>query len=386
MNKLSIKADIGCEILEVFIVIYKAIITVYFIITCLQNPQYKFSQVEIIVAVLLIYIIINVLKEIIEPESVKNVLIGLSMVIIAIGYYYGIKLFIIFWSLSFIELLYVKISKVIIGVIFVLQGIFIFHSSYINQFILFSCLSFFFYDLLQKSFNRISNILIDNEKLRSKNEMLMINLESSEKLEQQMVYTSKLEERNKVAQEIHDKIGHTISGSTMQLEAAKMLLEVDQEKAKTLIQITIDVLRDGMENIRSTLRSIKPAIEQMGINNLDLSLSKFSKSSGIKSNLFCEGNLDVISFKQWKVIYDNVNESLTNAIKYSAAKSLSVKIQILNKFIKVEVKDDGKGCDVYSKGLGLMGMDERTAGVNGKLIVDGSDGFSVITLLPIVRE
>ena len=55
----------------------------------------------------------------------------------------------------------------------------------------------------------------------------------------------------------------------------------------------------------------------------------------------------------------------------------------LNKMIKVEVKDNGKGTAIIKKGLGIMGMEERTASVNGKIIVDSTSGFSVTMLLPI---
>jgi len=51
--------------------------------------------------------------------------------------------------------------------------------------------------------------------------------------------------------------------------------------------------------------------------------------------------------------------------------------------IKAEVKDNGKGVEKVKKGLGIRGMEERTAAINGKVIVDGRNGFSVTTLLPI---
>jgi len=58
-------------------------------------------------------------------------------------------------------------------------------------------------------------------------------------------------------------------------------------------------------------------------------------------------------------------------------------VEVLNTLIKVEVKDDGIGCFRIEKGLGLSGIEERTMNLNGKVIFDGSSGFSVIILLPI---
>jgi signal transduction histidine kinase len=62
---------------------------------------------------------------------------------------------------------------------------------------------------------------------------------------------------------------------------------------------------------------------------------------------------------------------------------------VYNKIIKFEVKDNGYGAgnaakiENMSKGMGLKGIEERSIGIGGKVIIDGSKGFSVITLLPI---
>ena len=58
-------------------------------------------------------------------------------------------------------------------------------------------------------------------------------------------------------------------------------------------------------------------------------------------------------------------------------------MEVLNTLLKVEIKDDGIGCIKIIKGLGLSGIEERTMNLNGKVIIDGSNGFSVIILLPI---
>lgn len=70
-------------------------------------------------------------------------------------------------------------------------------------------------------------------------------------------------------------------------------------------------------------------------------------------------------------------------MKYADATVISIDIHVLNKMVKVQVKDNGKGATLVKKGLGIMGMEERTASVNGKIIVDGTSGFSVTMLLPI---
>ena len=94
-------------------------------------------------------------------------------------------------------------------------------------------------------------------------------------------------------------------------------------------------------------------------------------------------NMEMITPIQWKVIQENLTEAMTNALKYSQATTISIEIQVLNAMIKVVVKDNGKGMEKIKKGLGIIGMEERTASINGKVITDGTNGFSVTMLIPI---
>lgn len=189
-----------------------------------------------------------------------------------------------------------------------------------------------------------------------------------------------------MAQEIHDRVGHAISGSLMQLEAARLLMEKDRVKAGEIIQNVINILREGMENIRATLRNIKPPAEQLGINRVKLVLDEFTVNNRIKTTLMYQGNMEQISPIQWKVIHDNINEALTNALKYSQASTIFINIEVLNTFIKSEIRDNGTGAFTVKKGLGINGMEERSGIIGGKVIIDGSKGFSVITLLPVGGE
>jgi len=237
--------------------------------------------------------------------------------------------------------------------------------------------------LVKKYAENLNKYMENYDRLREENYKLNLKMSKDMEYENQLRYVSQLEERNKIAQEIHDNIGHTLSASLMQLEAANLLMERDMDKSRSIIQNTIAVLREGMENIRATLRNIKPSSEQMGINRIKLLLDNFMKNNTIEVSLIHKGDLDIINYKQWKVIHDNLNECLTNTLKYAKASKVNVNINVLNKLIKVEIKDNGCGAVKVSKGLGISGIEERTDGIGGKVIVDGSNGFSVIMLLPI---
>lgn len=119
---------------------------------------------------------------------------------------------------------------------------------------------------------------------------------------------------------------------------------------------------------------MKPPTEQIGIHRMKLFIEEFAGKHDINIPFVYKGNLDMISPIQWKIIGENVTEALTNAMKYADATVISIDIHVLNKMVKVQVKDNGK-VQYLLKGLGIMGMEERTASVNGKIIVDGTSGF-----------
>jgi signal transduction histidine kinase len=141
-----------------------------------------------------------------------------------------------------------------------------------------------------------------------------------------------------------------------------------------------------MESIRITLKNIKPGTEQLGINRVKLLIEEFSVNHFIKTSIRHTGNMERISPIQWKIIIENISESLTNTMKYGNASAIAIHIEVLNKVVKAEIKDNGIGTPSIVKGLGIRGMEERSGNIGGKIIIDGSIGFSVITLLPLEGE
>lgn len=219
--------------------------------------------------------------------------------------------------------------------------------------------------------------------MRMSQEGLKKRLSENDTFIKQSNYMFKLEERNRISQKIHDDIGHTITGALIQMEAAKELLSLDEKKADELLTNAIGITKDGISSIHHTLQNLKPRAEQVGINRLKLYLDEFKATHHVQTSLTYQGDLDKINHIQWKIAQENVREALTNALKYAEATQITVDVTVLNKLIKIELRDNGNGKEKITKGLGIMGMEERAAALNGNLIVDGKNGFTVTTLLPI---
>ncbi|WP_135549074.1 sensor histidine kinase [Paenibacillus cymbidii] len=222
----------------------------------------------------------------------------------------------------------------------------------------------------------------ERDKLRADAERMQRMLRDNDELMRQSEYTFKLEERNRLSQQIHDDVGHAMAGALIQLEAARTLLDTDKAKAAALIGNAVAISRDGLERIRQTLKNIKPQQEELGIGRLRLFVDELAAKHAVAATLTYDGELEAITPVQWQIIHSNATEAVTNALKYSGAAHIRVELRVLNTFVKATVADDGKGADKVIKGLGIVGMEERAAAAGGNVIVDGSNGFRVTTLLP----
>lgn len=235
------------------------------------------------------------------------------------------------------------------------------------------------------STERMQRLQNEQETMRAEIQKLARSLSENQEYLRQSEYTIKLEERNRLSQQIHDDVGHAMAGALIQMEASKRLLATDPDKSATLLQNAISISKEGLEKIRLTLKDLKPRSEELGINRLRLIVDDLSAKMTIRATLSHEGNIDAITPIQWKIIQENAVEAITNSLKYGKATGIHIEIHVLNKFVKAVVTDNGIGANKVIKGLGIAGMEERAAAAGGTVIVDGTKGFSVTTLLPVGR-
>ncbi|MFP5113810.1 sensor histidine kinase [Bacillaceae bacterium C204] len=367
--------------MEFWIIFTKIALLVYI---AFQSVQANVSHISWVVLAFLIYFCANITLYLFKNNPAKRILYFLSIVIAIVAYLGVNPLFGLLLPLSIAELAAGFINRNITILLLSLLPILYINASLQPIYGLVACLSFLIFKITSIYGEKLAKNEAQIDSMRKKLQKLTKNINENTEYIRQSEYTFKLEERNRISQEIHDKIGHSMTGALFQMEAAKRLLLTDQQKATELLQNAINISKEGIENIRLTLKNMKPPTEQVGIHRLKLLIDDFNAKQQIKTVLTHEGNLDIIEPIQWKIIHENVTEALTNALKYSHATQVSVDLKVLNKVLRVEVKDNGVGTDTIKKGLGIIGMEERTAAVNGKIIVDSTHGFSVTTLLPLV--
>lgn len=191
-----------------------------------------------------------------------------------------------------------------------------------------------------------------------------------------------LEERARLAQTLHDRLGHNINGSVYQLEAAKVLLDREPDTSRAMLEAVIDRLRAGMDEIRGILRRERPEKYRLAVLQLQRLLEECRKMD-IKAGLVAEGDLSKVPEKHLEIVLDNAYEAVSNALKYSSCTKMEIKLVVLNKVLRCSISDNGVGCGEIKDGMGIAGMRERVRRVNGILDITADAGFTVNMLLPI---
>lgn len=190
-----------------------------------------------------------------------------------------------------------------------------------------------------------------------------------------------LEERARLAQTLHDKLGHNINGSIYQLEAIKLLMEKDPLTSKKMTQAVIDQLRTGMDEIRAILRKERPKKYKLALLQLQ-QLCEECNQKGVEAELVTEGELAEVPEKYLEIILDNAYEAVSNSMKYSKCTRILIKVLVMNQVIRCSISDNGIGCENIVDGMGLAGMRRRVREVNGILDFESEYGFTINMLLP----
>ncbi|TCZ76622.1 sensor histidine kinase [Paenibacillus albiflavus] len=335
----------------------------------------------------LIYLSVNIAYYIFRSIKLKLLLAAASICYILFVTIYSDPLFILLIPISIYELIGLFSKNKLLTLLCMLLPIAIVNTPDLKLLYLLSTfISFMMYAYVCVLNDKLVRIEQERETLRENVQRLTHSLSENTEYIRQSEYTIKLEERNRLSQQIHDDIGHSMAGALIQMEASRRLLATNQEKAAELLGNAIAISKDGLERIRLTLKDLKPSSEELGINRLRLFVDELSTKETVIASLTYDGDIDRITPIQWQIIQKNATEAVTNALKYAEATAIHIEIRVLNKFIKAVVSDNGRGAVKLVKGLGIIGMEERAATVGGTVIVDGTKGFSVTTLLPSRNE
>jgi len=224
---------------------------------------------------------------------------------------------------------------------------------------------------------------------------LIVELETAkrevERARQRDAEVATLRERERLARELHDNLGHSLVTLTVQLEAIQRLYTVDPPRASALVDELKSLTRSSMEELRRSLENLRSP--GLGERKLSEALRTFVDELGSRTRLAIELRVPpetdqlqpVVAEALWRV----AQETLTNAAKHARARHATVTLTLEPKGIAFRVRDDGVGLPADAERrpghFGLRGLRERVEGLGGTLTLGGeaNQGAVVEARLPI---
>lgn len=211
---------------------------------------------------------------------------------------------------------------------------------------------------------------------------------ANEQLKQHMLVVEELaalEERNRMAREIHDSLGHTLTFLVKIQEGAILDFGQNNQGMFESIKTANKVARQGLKDLRLSLYNIMP--EKQRLNGLFEDLERLSmdfKNSGIGIEIINDCK-ESINAELSREIFRICQEAVTNSIRHGNADMIHIIIRENERILKLFIIDNGKGCIEIKKGFGLLGMEERVLKYGGSVIFgsDGESGFNIRAEVPI---
>lgn len=193
------------------------------------------------------------------------------------------------------------------------------------------------------------------------------------------------DERLRVAQEVHDVVGHGLAAITMQADIALHLLPTKPEQAETALTAISATSREALDELRSTLEVLRDRIDRVptaGLARLG-ALTERITASGTPVSSSITGSVRPLPAAADLIAYRVVQESLTNVLRHAGPATATVVVDYRADAVRIEVTDTGSGGVAVTEGHGIAGMRERVTAVGGTLSAGpGPTGFRVVAEIP----
>src|SRR5271157_2750816 len=193
---------------------------------------------------------------------------------------------------------------------------------------------------------------------------------------EELEHLAKVAERERIARDLHDVLGHTLSLITLKAELARKLVDRDAERAKQEIQDVENASRAALADVREAIRGYRSD----GIFAELARARSALETAGV--SVECDTQPVPLSADQESVLALALREAVTNVVRHADAHRCNVVLKQADSRCTLEVADDGRGAS-GPEGNGLRGMRERLEELGGSLRLLSSNGTRLIIDLPL---
>lgn len=235
----------------------------------------------------------------------------------------------------------------------------------------------------------LGRVTVINNKNKKLIESIQEKNKALEQYSQRIEELTIMEERNRVAQDLHDTIGHTFTSIIMSLDALPFIIKANQEEAVNSIQEINNLARNGLDDVRKSIHQISPIENHWPLSQyFHQVISEFTKHTGIKVDYEMKGSEKEIGERIKYTFIRCLQEGLTNAVRHGQATQILVTITYDEEVVLLQINDNGIGTDSLKLGFGLQGMKDRISSLNGSIIIKSelTIGTELSCSIPFVKD
>jgi signal transduction histidine kinase len=191
---------------------------------------------------------------------------------------------------------------------------------------------------------------------------------------------SRLTERQRIAEILHDSLGHELTAAHLSIKAYKTLLEHNkQNQAQRTLEKIEKKIEYSLEQLKDSVKYIEPTVET-GFNDLIHLIENYIYPIKFTHS----GHVLKLKPYIWQLILMSTKESLTNITKHANPKNINISIDITDYIVRLVIENDGiKVNSNKISGNGLRYMRSRLEAINGSLSIQKQDSFQLIIIIPI---
>ena len=194
--------------------------------------------------------------------------------------------------------------------------------------------------------------------------------------QEEIEHLARVAERERIARDLHDLLGHTLSVIVLKAELASKLFSPDPERAQREIRDVEAISRDALGQVRAAVRGYRLAGIAGEMRNARIAL----EAAGIQLEAAVEP--PGLTPAQETVFALALREAVTNVVRHAQASVCRIALRERGGYCELEVVDDGRG-GAAMEGSGLRGMRERVEAIGGAVECDGSGGTSLRVRVPV---
>lgn len=250
-----------------------------------------------------------------------------------------------------------------------------------------SSVSFWFF-LQALFFGVFSSVVIKNQQVyqlevdeqrRARYELERVKMDLLE-ANQLASHQAELMERYRIARELHDHLGHDLTGAMLALQAFDYV-EDPKEAEKFLLEVK-NRLERSTKNLRETVHNMTP-ITQIGVERIESILRNFHQA-----DIEYQKSGDMLSVPAyiWGLIDSCLKEALTNVARHSNASRVEVDLHVTESIVRLSVHDNGTVKEKSQTGSGLRSLQLRSRSMGGSLSISRENGFLLVCVIPLERK